>query len=207
MSIAPLSGSDGTAQQFYSAHGTTISLWDTRAAPSTPAATVALSKEGDITSLSVCKSKDFLVACGTESGDSWVYDFRTPAPICRAACIDSQITQEISSVAFSHTGSYVFAGYRKWVKNYMDCVMAVFDVSGCCGSTSTSTSSGSSDEPQLAPHCVIGSNPGITSSAPFTYSYQPSHDTFVSAMGINSDGCALAAASHGGTIAIFRQQH
>jgi WD40 repeat protein len=100
----------------------------------------------------------------------------------------------------------VFAGYRKWVKNYMDCVLVAFDVSAPCYGAQQSTTFEAKSSPELAPHCVIGDNPGITSSVPFSYSYQSSHSSFVSSVQINCDGCALATASHDGTITVFRQQ-
>jgi guanine nucleotide-binding protein G(I)/G(S)/G(T) subunit beta-1 len=196
---------DGTTQEFFAASGNGIFLWDIRA-PSSAAAQVKLDGDADITSLSVCKSKDYLVACGTESGDCYVYDMRGGTGRCVAACIDSQLTQPVSSVAFSHSGSMIFAGYRKWVKNYMDCVLVAFDVSASCYGERPELSGGDAAEVELSPHCVIGDNPGITSSVPFTYSYQPCHSTFVSSVQLNCDGCALATASHDGLITVFRQQ-
>jgi guanine nucleotide-binding protein G(I)/G(S)/G(T) subunit beta-1 len=209
MATAVLMQQDGTATQFYSAAGNEVALWDNRAPNGVAATRVALARADDITSLSACRSKDHLVACGTEGGDVYVYDMRSAGDKgdkqrCLAAGVDSQITQAVSSVAFAHSGSMVFAGYREWVKRYMDCVLAAFDVSEACYGDKDGDNG--SEQPILAPHCVIGSNPGITSTTPFTYSYQHCHGSFVSGVQINCDGCALATASHDGTITIFRQQ-
>jgi hypothetical protein len=243
--------------------------------------------ESDWTSLDVCKNKDFLLCTGNEAGEGYVFDIRrchghhrSTSSISSSSassiapsladgregsgvppvtlCSHRDITQAVSSVAFSHCGSLVFAGYRKWVKNYMDCVLAVFDVSaaasalpvaeaaaegGLGGSrqhagwgTSNSNSNSNSNraaaslseseehdsslqkntagfyvdqrfgDPEEAPHCIIGDNPGITSSVPYSYSYQPGPSTFVSTVKLNCDGCILAAASHDGNLTLFRQQ-
>jgi WD40 repeat protein len=204
MATALRAQQDGSTREFFAASGTGIFLWDMRA-PANAAAQVALEGGADITSLSVCKSKDYLVACGTENGDCYVYDIRGGTGRCVVACIDAQLTQPASAVAFSHSGSMVFAGYRKWVKNYMDCVLMAFDVSASCYGEQPASSEGKAS-PQLAPHCVIGDNPGITSTVPFSYSYQSCHSSFVSSVQMNCDGCALATASHDGTITVFRQQ-
>jgi hypothetical protein len=239
--------------------------------------------ESDWTSLDVCKNKDFLLCTGNEAGEGYVFDIRrchghhrstsstsistsSIAPSLAdgregrrappvTLCCHRDIRQVVSSVAFSHCGSLVFAGYRKWVKNYMDCVLAVFDVSaavsalpvaeaaaeGGVGSRQDagwgkSNSDSDSDrtaaslsesvendsslqkntagfyeeqrfgDPEESPHCIIGDNPGITSSVPYSYSYQPGPSTFVSTVKLNCDGCILAAASHDGYLTLFRQQ-
>ena len=270
-------------QMLLSASGNSMYLWDARQPTSStstssgrqPAMRIQLqgAAAADITALDVCRDKGYLVCCGDEAGSCYVNDLRrcgsgnssyitsTPAttPVTTTAaplvyCGDRDLTQQVASVAFSHSGSTVFAGYRSWVKNYMDCVVVAFDVSAGCdgggaavagaatsasadGSAGGSKSGGLADGiissnininsnsiddscaasvpiqdegsntlSHYAPHCVIGSNPAITSSEPFSYSYQNCSSTFMSSMRINCDGCALAAASHDGTITIFRQQ-
>lgn len=190
------------AQEFFSASDNTLCHWDMRQGSSTvPSQRIVLDRSEDITSLSVCQGNEYLIACGTNSGDSWVYDIRADSNQCVIACVDRDITQEVSSVALSYTGDYLFVGYRKWVKNYMDCVLAVFDTSGRLAAENTTIK----DVP-LAPHCVIGDNMGITSTLPFSYSYQNCTGQFVSSVQLNCDGCALAVGSHDNTVMVFRQQ-
>lgn len=214
MATAPCLLPDHSAQVFYTASGGVLKLWDTRESSCDIASLSFVVPSGtDVSGLDVCKQKDYLVACGTDSGDCYVFDTRGGASRCVAACIDMDITQEVASVALSYSGNLLFAGYRKWVKNYMDCVMIAFDLQNPHWETpnpvntpAEATGAGEATEPIIAPHCVIGGNPGITSSIPFSYSYQSITGTFMSSVQLNCDGCALSVASHDGTISVFRQQ-
>lgn len=222
MSVTPCLLPDHSAQTFYTSSGSLIQLWDVRESSTAKASlTITVPSGTDISSLDVCKQKDHVVACGTESGDCYVYDTRGGAGKCAVACVDRDITQAVASVALSYSGNLLFAGYRKWVKNYMDCVMMTFDLQNSQWETNNPTfavcgagdvgggatlKAGAETEPIIAPHCVIGCNVGITSTIPFSYSYQHCTGTFMSSVRLNCDGCALSAASHDGSITVFRQQ-
>lgn len=199
LAIAPRRHEDNSADEFFSAADNMICHWDMRERQTTAASRrIIMSRPEEVTSLDVCKGNGNLLACGTNSGDSFIYDVRGDTKKCVMACTDMYITQEVSSVAMSYSGDYLFVGYRKWVKNYMDSVLAVFDIS--CANLSES------DYVPIAPSCVIGDNGGITSSGSFCYSHQHCSGSFVSSVQLNCDGCALAVASHDGILTIFRQQ-
>ena len=191
-----------SAQEFFSASDNTLCHWDMRQGSSTaPSQRIVLDRKEDITSLSVCPGNEYLVACGTNSGDCWVYDIRADTNKCVIGCVGEDITQEVSSVALSYTGDYLFVGYRSWVKRYMDCVLTVFDTSGRHTVEDTT-----SNNVPMAPHCVIGDNSGITSTVPFSYSFQNCTGKFISSVQLNCDGCALAVGSHDCAVTVFRQQ-
>lgn len=180
---------DENEANFAASAGSCISLFDSRTSETVGQFRPPSTR--DITGLDFSHTSQRLAA-SDEGGTVTIFDIRKSGSEPLFECTSDYLTQPASSVAISKSGNFVVAGFRERIKNYMDCVMMGYDLTG------------SSPHP---PDIVLGGNPAITSTKPFSYSHQSGFpSSFVSSVCFNSDGCALATASHDGNISVFRRQ-